>query len=736
MVAGNGGEMPDTFGNSDARDTTSSGRAAAADGDVVSEVDSKYTRWRNERRPYESTWFVNAALLRGIGTARWNPVTNTLDGGDKAPAHRSRENINIILPKAKAKLSKFLKNRAIPVVDAASTDHEDILNAKATTKVLEYTWRRLSIEEKQEEALLNAMVTGKAFWWFFWNPTAMAQFREEQLIGKPIIHDLPEGDVDIEVGSAFELLVSDPSVMRLKNQPEIMRIKSRPVKDVEKMFKLEPGTLTAEISENELFQYQRQIANLGAKSSVGYAGSAGQRDSNDQPTHVVVKELFTAPCAAYPKGRYVVVAAKRHLNKPEPVAPELDPETGEPLPMEPTPKHAELPYGFADTTSPYPGVEFCDQLSPGQFWPTTMVEQMVGVQKQYSRLRNQLDEQLKLQTHPWIFIPKQAGIHENAFSSEAGQKIPFNFQPGMPPPQQWIVRPEAIVGDVYRTMDIIRNELDTITNIYPASMGASGATSGFDTNLLQEAADSVHAPDIRRNELTLQEAAYKMRRIIKLGYDVPRLITIVGRDKSPEVFEFSAEQIDEHANIHIDTGSALPDMKHARIEAILKLDERQAFGPIGDPTRNRKLLRMLDLGSYQETTDLLGADEDHARLENLSFTKGEAVEDPMPWEDHDVEYEIHTNLLKSPEIKSWPPEQRGALVRHVILHVKWKNPQSALQLAMVFGLQDVVQEIQALMSLQQSTAPPAPPAQPGAPPQGGGPQGPPPSPQAPPAPAQ
>jgi hypothetical protein len=205
------------------------------------------------------------------------------------------------------------------------------------------------------------------------------------------------------------------------------------------------------------------------------------------------------------------------------------------------------------------------------------------------------------------------------------------------------------------------------------------------------------------------------------------------------VFEFTGEQIDEHANIYIDSGSALPEMKHARIEAILKLDERQAFGPVGDPQRNRKLLRMLDLGSMTEQVDLLGVSEDHSRLENLSFTKGEPVEDPMPWENHDVEYEIHTNLLQSPEIKSWPPEQRAALVRHVILHVKWKNPQSAMQLAMVFGMQDVAQEVQSLIQIQAGSAPPpapgGPPPQGGAQPPQGGPSGPPP-PQAPPAPAQ
>lgn len=719
----NSGDVPDTFSSSDAKDTTGSGRAKQ--GDLVAEVNGKYTKWRQDRRPLESTWFYNAALVRGLNQTKWNPVMNMLEHR-KTPAHRDRENINLILPKVKAKLSKFLQNRAIPVVQAATTDHEDILNAKATTKVLEYLWEKLSLEQMYEEALLWSMQTGKAFWWLSWNQKGIAQIREDEadIFGKQQVHDVEAGEVHVELGTAFEILVADPGVMHLRHQPEIMRVKIRPIKDVEKEFKLPPGSIEGDTQESQLFQYQKQIASLGTRATVGTTSSVEQKASGEEKnTHVVVKELFTAPCAAYAQGRYVAIAGSTHLNKPQPEEPEIDPLTGLPGEVEPPAPYAPLPYDLAQTGSPYPCVEFADTVTAGQFWPTTMVEQLAGPQKVYLRLRRQIDEHTKLMTHPWIFIPKQAQIHQQAWGSEAGQKIYYNYQPGLPPPNQWVVSPNAISNDVYRLLDIVKNEMDTLSNLYPASLGQKGATSGFETNLLQEAADSVHAPDIRRNELALKDAAYKMRRLAKMGYDVPRLIAITGRDKSPDVFEFSSEQIDEHANIIIDTGSALPTQKHAKIEAILKLDERQVFGPPGDPTRNRKIVRALDLGSYQEDADLVAADEDHARLENLSFTRGEPVEDPMPWENHDIEYDIHTGLLKSPEIKSWSPEQRAALVRHVILHVKWKNPQNALQLAAVFGMQDVVMEIQQTMMIQQSVLAPqgAAPAGP-PPPQGQEPQ--------------
>lgn len=683
----NGGEVP---GQNDSRSAEKS--PAPLDGEtdtqLVAMVDAKYSQWRSDRRPYEVQWFVNAALIRGLHASKFNPITNQLETAP-SPAHRSNDALNLILPKVKAKLSKMLKSRAIPVVVAASADYDDVLNAQGTTKALEYQWQRLTLEAKYEEVILLTMVFGKAFWWIFWDEKARAMVKEDQVIGKPMIHDIPLGDVGVEVDDAFSLLVADMGVMRLNQQPEIMRVKARPVRDAEALFDKPKGFLTPDVKESELFQYQRQIAALGARATTGFGMRGAGRGADEQPTHVIVKELFVASCAEYPEGRYIVVASGKILHSAD-----------------------FLPYNLGTTTMPFPAIEFCDTLSPGQFWPTTMVEQLATPQRRYNRMLNQLDEELKLHTHPWCFVPKQAQIHPDAFGSEAGQKIPFNFQPGMPPPDQWIVRPGAINQDIYRVVDMTMQHFDIMSNLYPAAIGAAGATSGFDTNLLQEAADSVHAPDIRRNDLGLREAAFKIRRVMKMGWDIPRLVSVMGRDKAPEAYEFHNSQIDEHANIVIDTGSALSDMKAARLEQILKLDERQAFGPPGDPTRNRKLMRMLDMGSYAEQTDLIDAAEDHARLENLAFTRGEPVEDPMPWENHDVEYEIHTAKLQSPDIKTWPPVQRAQLIAHTIYHVMWKNPQHALMLATTFGMQDVIARIQQFMMMQAQLAAPPPAPQP------------------------
>jgi hypothetical protein len=654
---------------------------------LVAEVDEKFSLWRQQRRPYEGQWLINAALVRGLAETQFSPLFNRIEL--MASPARERAKVNRILGKIRARLSKFLKTRPLPIVSPASTDRDDIMNARATEKVLQYMWRRAGLESKYEDVLMWAFITGKAFWWFYWDQTALATVKEpDGLTRKGEMFDAPLGDIACEVGTAYELLVSNPSIMRLREQPEIMRCKIRPIKEVAKRYQLSPEDLVGDTTAEELFQYERQIASLGARGG-------NSRMEENQKDHVTVKELFTAPCAEFPKGRHVIVAGGKMLRKSD-----------------------ELPFGlWRRRDNPYPGVEFADMLSAGQFWPTTYVEQMQWIQKDYNRSRGKASEHVKMEAHGKWFIPKQSGITEDQINSEAGQVLNYNFQPSLPSPQQWVVRPGNISADTWRLMDLGKTEFDDVTNLYPSTVGAAGATSGFDTNLLQEAADSVHAPDIRRNEMALEDAFFIMRRLAKIGYDIPRLVSITGKDYQPDVFEFSAEEIDEHANIRVETGSNLPLLTAARINTIKELWGAGLFGNAADPMAQRKALRLLNLGFMEEQQVTMHRDEELARFENLQLLRGIPVDDPQPWEAHDVQADIHADALKTPEFKKLPPEAQMAAVRHWVLTVKWINPQSALQLASIFGMVDIQQSI-----LAEMQPPPGAPQQPpmaGQPPQGG-----------------
>jgi hypothetical protein len=289
---------------------------------------------------------------------------------------------------------------------------------------------------------------------------------------------------------------------------------------------------------------------------------------------------------------------------------------------------------------------------------------------------------------------------------------------------------------MWRSVDLIMKEFDDVTQIYPSSEGkTAGATSGFQTNLLQEATDSVHGPDIRNAELSIEEAAWKIRRLAKMGYTIPRLISAVGSNYEAEVFEFVNDQIDEMADVIVEAGSALPTLKAAKQEGVMNLYKAGLMGDPADPMVRKNAMSLLELGSMEESFDLNRTDESQVKLENKELGEGKPIAPPHFWENHMVHYALHTNLLKSAEVRKWAPQQIRALITHLVLHARFINPQSALQIAMEEGIQEVIPMIQAM--LMPPAGPQGPPGGP-PPPAPAGPSGPPPQPPppGPPGPAQ
>src|SRR5262245_8036177 len=109
--------------------------------EVVAEVDRKFTKYRQFRQPHEGEWYVNSAQLRGQQYTQWSATDQRMTTPN-APAHRVRLVVNRIQAKAKARRAKFLKNRPKPIVVPASSEFQDQLDARATTKTLEFQFNR------------------------------------------------------------------------------------------------------------------------------------------------------------------------------------------------------------------------------------------------------------------------------------------------------------------------------------------------------------------------------------------------------------------------------------------------------------------------------------------------------------------------------------------------------------------------------------------------------------------
>lgn len=639
---------------------------------VVAEVNQKMELWRTDKRPYEIVWFITAAFTRGLQYAVWNDFLQKVETKE-APSHRIRLTVNRILPKYKARQAKFLKNKFDPQVVPASTDREDQLNAKATKLALDYTFRKEGMERKYREALNWSNICGKAFMWFYWDANKKARVKDP-FTGQVVEDSL--GDVCVSVSSPFEVLVADSSISNIGAQPEIMRVRQMSLSDIYARYPKLKGVVQAEDNSPEIFHYKQQIATVNSRSTGLGLNSASSSEDQKKGQTALVKEHFTAPNGKYPQGRYVVVIGE-HLARYVP----------------------ELPYKlYTNSSNPYPVVEFPDMEVPGQFWPPTLLEQLIGVQKEYNLLRSKLAEQIRIMAHPKVLVPAQAQFPEGSWTTEPGEVVRYLTAPGLPAPQ--VINFPNIASDVWNALKLIKEEFDELTNLYPASQGAVGqATSGFQTNLLQEAVDSIHAPDIRLHEMAMEEACYKIRRIMADGYDIPRLLSVTSRNLLPDVIEFSQQNIDENAEIVVWAGSALSNSPAVRTQQVLELWGSGLLSGNGDPEKIRQTLKLINMNGIGELQESTARDEQAARLENESLKNGQAIQKPLPWENHQIHWETHADFLKSPEAKMLPPELYEQLVEHLIFTERYINPNQAITTALELGRQDLVPMLQ----------PPAPP---------------------------
>jgi hypothetical protein len=672
-------------------------RPSSEDQELIADTLQKYRKWRQARAPHEPGWFLNHAFFRNQHYVEFDEVDQRIKRQDAKPG-RIRLRLNRMQSKLRARLAKFVKNRPKPVVTPATAEFKDILKARSSERSLEYQWRRMRLERKFRDALWSAKDCSKAFWWFHWDPTLSARIlQSDPMTGANTYGEAPLGDITIENGNAFQVLVADPGISYIGEQPEIMRITMRPLADAKQRFSEVAHFLVADSGDDDLFRYERQMASLS--SSGPSSDSSSKKDViKDQ---VTIKEHFVHPGARYPKGHYRCLVGSVLAEKRD-----------------------ELPYGFADMDNPYPVVEFSDLAITGAFWGPTISEFLIDLQREYNLMRSKLAEHARIMAYPKLLAAKQHQLPKNAWTADPGELIEYASYPNLPPPQAWV--PPPINSDVWKIIEILQKEFDDISQVFPVSEGnRGGTTSGFQANLLQEASDTVHGPDLRAHEMTLEDAYLKIRRMMKLGYTVPRLLAIASPSYSAEVFEFSSEMIDEFADIHVEIGSGLPLFKAARQETVMSLFNSGVLGDPADPDVRRRALSLLEMGSVQEAFDSSKADENQARYENVQLGYGAQIPDPEFWEDHKVHYNAHTDWLKSPEGRQAPPPVRTTMVRHVVLHGRFINPQAALQIALESGLQDpeVIARIQAML-------PPAPsvPGGPAAPGAGAPPPGPPPGP--------
>lgn len=658
---------------------------------TITRVDRFYETGYQDRRPHEGEWFLCSAAYRGNCEARWNDFEHRMIL-PISPIRR-RESRNRYQAKIRGRHALFMRNPVKPEVRPATADHEDKMNARLTQKALEYQDRRLSIIDRYDEALHWAELCSHGYLWLHWDPTVVTR-GPNPLTGQ--VEEGQLGDIRLEVGSPFELLVADPAIPKLKDQPAIMRCKIVKLDDLKATYGEKAAHIVPDSLDDDAHRNARYIAGLAAGGwSTAISGqqfrstSRGEKTSEDEPNlfdRVVRKEYFEAPCPLYPQGYYCVVAGGVVLKE----------------------EH-ELPEGFGDMENPYPVIDFPDMQMPGQYWCSTIAAQLLSTERGYNRAMDTIERNFRKAGSEKTVVDRRHKVNNAELTDETNEVVVANHLPGIPPIYRLPASP--VVADAWRLIDIYRDQYDVISGIYPEAEGAGGKSeSGFQANLLQEATSAIHQPDINVHTRAMVDLYRKLRRMMKVRYQATRLLSIGGHNSEPDVFEFSSANIDEWADIVVETGSMLPDLKGARLQAILEMWGQGVFGPQNDPNAVRQVQKRLEFGRDDESFDPVATHEQNAHLENLRMHRGQEIE-PAEWcDNHNIHMQIHTDDLTKARMRGESFQLRLIRVKHMLSHARFVNPEAAMMIAAEYGL-----PVPPPFGMGQATPGPPPP---GAPPQG------------------
>jgi len=221
--------------------------------------------------------------------------------------------------------------------------------------------------------------------------------------------------------------------------------------------------------------------------------------------------------------------------------------------------------------------------------------------------------------------------------------------------------------------------------------GVSAATA---IAYLAERDDSYLSTTIASLEMAVESVARQSLTLAAEYWDVPRLIKATGEDGGYEAVLLKGSQISNGVDIRVESGSALPQSKSARMANVMDFMKMGYMAP-------QEGFELLDMPMLQQWTTRRGIDKRAAQTENVDFKHlneqviaeadaqyqqqimaGMVQVDPATgqppqrgsvipindWDNDDVHIEIHELMQKASSYKMLPDFIKQEVENHVAQH--------------------------------------------------------------------
>lgn len=629
---------------------------------LVGWVNTEYEKLKNQRILYERQWFINLAFYAG----RQNVAPISVAGSGfklvspKAPPWRVRLVINKIRTAVRTECSKLTMNKPIPVVVPATTEDEDYASARVAESIL-----KSEFATEEHEALTRNWVwwgstTGNAYIKSYWDPSKVDERATitplpdpqavmlAQQVGVPLPPPVPQpaqGKVCFEVVNPFHFFVPDLLATEIEDQPYVMHVTTKSpdwVKNTFPQFFPVPPTPDSKSANN--------LLEAAVLSPLGV--------SNNSFDSVLVKEVWFKPGHPhFPEGGMLTVIADKVVQK-------------------------ITQWKMAVPFSEYPFYAY-EGIPTGGFYKESIVTDLIPVQKEYNKTRSQAIEIKNMMTKPRLMGPKGA-INPRMISSEPGQYIPYT--PGYEKPT--VLQPVEVPATYLNEIATLNAEFDDISGQHEITRGntPSQVTSGTAISFLQEQDDTKLAYQVAGIERNKAKMGRHYLKYAERYWQDGRTVKIVGQDGAFESQLWQKNAMQGNTDVIIQSGSALPYSKAARMAQVTDLIAQGLIDPMQG-------LELLDLAGLDKILEDHLIDKRAAQRENLKMAEappeeiakalqppvgpdGQPIEgwqpqSPMPvnsWDNHQAHIHYHNQYRKTQQFELLPDPIKQMFELHVQTH--------------------------------------------------------------------
>lgn len=430
----------------------------------------------------------------------------------------------------------------------------------------------------------------------------------------------------------------------------------KPIEWAEDTFhvKISPG-------DDQQLSYQKRlmklIGDVSPWKSKGIESSSFDQDDDEM---CVFKELEFKPTKKYPNGRYAVIA-------------------GDTLIMD----VKRMPIPVEKSSWYYTLTDFHYLNVPGRFWSDSGINDLVSAQLSINEIDQALAVNRKGLGRPLVTIPIGPGAIALEKLSESGQHLlaikydPRTSAGQAPKIDRGTPLPDQILKERELHQQTAQNSAGDPRHVL-SGQAPSSQSSGILVDILQNAAERGHVPNIKKYYRSLKRVYRKRLILAKYLYTEERIIKIAEEDNI-SVMSFVGADLRGNTDIRLEISSGISSTKTGQASQVMQLAQHGFFGDLTlDHEMRDRLMKIIGLSTFSNKLDLdlRRAQQEnnkimHGQYEDMMLVdQGEVMNlDPLfKYDKHAIHYEVHRKFILSNDFVRMSKELQTIAINHCDLH--------------------------------------------------------------------